>query len=90
MFLHLLRALSKFKFSSNFFPSLFQCTIIKVFVITKLFNSVLENIEITSLINLKSITSDLNCTVILKLESKKSGDNIKCRIYLLQLTKLND
>ncbi len=49
-----------------------------------------SSIEITSLINLKSITSDLNCTVILKLESKKSGDDIKCRIYLLQLTKLND
>ncbi len=53
----------------------------------KIFNSVLETIGATPLINLKRVTSDLKCTVLAKLESRNPGGSIKDRICLSMINE---
>jgi len=60
---------------------------IEVFVMKKIFNSVLETIRTTPLINLKRVTSDLECTVLAKLESRNPGGSIKDRICLSMINE---
>jgi cysteine synthase A len=53
----------------------------------QIFNSVLETIGTTPLINLKRVTADLNCTILAKLESRNPGGSIKDRICLSMINE---
>ena len=46
----------------------------------KLYNSILDGIGGTSLVNLNRITADLKCTVLAKLEAQNPGGSVKDRI----------
>lgn len=60
---------------------------LEVYVMKKIFNSVLETIGTTPLISLKRVTSDLQCTVLAKLESRNPGGSIKDRICLSMINE---
>jgi cysteine synthase A len=53
----------------------------------KIFNSVLDTIGTTPLINLKRVSSNLKCTILAKLESRNPGGSVKDRICLSMINE---